>query len=862
MLCSLFTPVSASEQADAKLEKTVNLLEFFGILEDYDVKKIEYGVPVTRARFCSMFKSFIGDAEVCDTLYYHDVPRDHWAFNDIGVLTQRGIMKGVGNGYFAPDEPIARASAYKMFISLLGLDVQAETMGGYPDGYFKIAQAVGLLDGLSSSEQLTEVDMLYLFENALNCNMGTFEYSGGQMIYKIDEEKTLMSDIYDMYVKKGTVTSANGADLYGSLTLDDKYVIFDNKDKYMTDIDLFDYLGQKVEFIYYYDERTGDEPVVKHVISEKDNNVAELEITPDCSFDSGSMTLTYRGEGVSKKNYKLSTSLAIIYNGVYYTGDIFDVLDNGLLGDGRYTVKLIENNDNQGYDVAIVWEYENYVVGSVGNGDVVYDKADPTKTISIDAEDYESFEIYAGANEKDAEYIDADQVLSIYRSTDNKRIKIYVTKNTINGNIDSVGSDENYLVVDGESYYFKSAMTGIYRVGNEVELYLDKDGLIAYTKKGISEMQPGYFLEYKYDESSDTAAITVLKVDGQIEKIKLREKVNIDGNLRKDYIDMETDMGVNPQIILYQLDSDGAIRTIDTPLGSAKNSESKLELKTTGTSYYYRGGTLFEKQSANTKFNVDSAFDKFYVDDSTVFFYIPESLTSSNQRLMRDELLATNKKGFAGDTSKPYSVKTYGTADKELGAEQIVIITNDDALNQKTMNQAGILVEKVTQMLNSEDEVVYSIVGYRGGASTALECDSGYNPMTDNVTSGDIVIPIQDKNGLVTGVYAMVDYETISDATTAESGNNTLDSRKWTVGDAASRNGEYVLVEQTQSGVTKKEIFKFGSAPVLVYDATEPEMIRTGSINDIVTKEMNANCDKIFIHEHGLNMKLVVIYKD
>jgi hypothetical protein len=40
-----------------------------------------------------------------------DVPKNHWAYNDIRLAHQLGIVVGYPDGTFKPDEPVTRAQA-------------------------------------------------------------------------------------------------------------------------------------------------------------------------------------------------------------------------------------------------------------------------------------------------------------------------------------------------------------------------------------------------------------------------------------------------------------------------------------------------------------------------------------------------------------------------------------------------------------------------------------------------------------------------------------------------------------------------------------------------------------------------------
>ena len=49
---------------------------------------------------------------------YPDVPKEHWAYDSIELLSKEGIIGGYENGKFLPDEPVTRGQVAKMLASL------------------------------------------------------------------------------------------------------------------------------------------------------------------------------------------------------------------------------------------------------------------------------------------------------------------------------------------------------------------------------------------------------------------------------------------------------------------------------------------------------------------------------------------------------------------------------------------------------------------------------------------------------------------------------------------------------------------------------------------------------------------------
>ncbi|NPV43491.1 MAG: hypothetical protein HPY70_05880 [Firmicutes bacterium] len=73
--------------------------------------------------------------------------KGHWSNKIVNVAVRKGLIKGVGNGRFAPEARITGAEAAAMLVRAKGLEVSAESIRGdnWYDGYIKVAEENGLL---------------------------------------------------------------------------------------------------------------------------------------------------------------------------------------------------------------------------------------------------------------------------------------------------------------------------------------------------------------------------------------------------------------------------------------------------------------------------------------------------------------------------------------------------------------------------------------------------------------------------------------------------------------------------------------------------------------------------------------------
>lgn len=104
---------------------------------------------ITRAEFSALLcRALKLDGEVDrfeKASVFKDVSKKHWAVGYINLLYSTGIINGVGNGNFKPEDNVTYEQAIKMVVLSLGPNEQeANKLGGYPKGYLTMADNMGL----------------------------------------------------------------------------------------------------------------------------------------------------------------------------------------------------------------------------------------------------------------------------------------------------------------------------------------------------------------------------------------------------------------------------------------------------------------------------------------------------------------------------------------------------------------------------------------------------------------------------------------------------------------------------------------------------------------------------------------------
>lgn len=114
--------------------EAVNALASLGIVEGVGNGKFAPNQSITRAEFVTICARFTQVSASGET--FTDVPASHWAFDAISTAASFGWVNGVDNGQFAPNQHITRAQAAVLLNRLLGRCMAGQSYENarqYPD---------------------------------------------------------------------------------------------------------------------------------------------------------------------------------------------------------------------------------------------------------------------------------------------------------------------------------------------------------------------------------------------------------------------------------------------------------------------------------------------------------------------------------------------------------------------------------------------------------------------------------------------------------------------------------------------------------------------------------------------------------
>lgn len=160
---------------DVPNEKQLDDLKNLGIMVGDTDGKMRLEETITRAETAKMIYVIMGmnkgniisEAAVS---VFPDVTDSHWAKPYINGIKGLGIIEGDEKGNFNPEADITNEEVIKMLINSLGYTQTAEVTGGYPAGYLRTAQMLGLTEDLTLKIEASAIraDVAAMFSRALD----------------------------------------------------------------------------------------------------------------------------------------------------------------------------------------------------------------------------------------------------------------------------------------------------------------------------------------------------------------------------------------------------------------------------------------------------------------------------------------------------------------------------------------------------------------------------------------------------------------------------------------------------------------------------------------------------------------------
>ncbi len=560
IICSVGVyTASALSQSQKEILSILQALDI--VSDEIDELTLDLTKEVTRAEFAGYLRRFAHIPEQeGKTLYYNDVSKNHYAYDDITVLTEYGYLSGAGDKLFLPEAVMQKEYAYSVFLKLLGYGVYMEN-----NGVTAAANYAEITKNVSSGGALTTGDLFTMMFNALTADCfesslsAASSYSKGdtQYLYKTRKMK---------YFTKGVVTGVSGTSIYNTVHGENQMII-DGEVIELDGGDYSDYLGLKVHYIV---ADAPDEYRLVWIGEAPSQSTTRLFVDDECSYSDNE--ITYRRDGITKR-YKLADNLTVIYNGGFYSGSIKDILSRP-----KYEITLISMNSTN--DLAIVWSYDNVMVkDKLHEDEKIYNSLNDTY-VSFKPDDYDLFSLVTTAGEAvEFDDIKSDDVISVFISQNNHSFKGILSRETVEGDITSI--QDNKIEVNGERYEQYDRTSAFNADAKSAVFYLDYRGYIA--DADYKYLNTSSFVAYVYkvlrDDINESLTLKLLNENGEIEKIETVDEIRFNSSKKScpevmDLLTKTTEGYVKPQLMLLRKNKDGKIAAIST--SSENGGDGKL----------------------------------------------------------------------------------------------------------------------------------------------------------------------------------------------------------------------------------------------------------------------------------------------
>jgi len=497
LMCTMLAWVAGSALA-ANFEDTEGTdyedacitLSTLGILQGYPDGEFKPDNTITRAEFAAVAIRALGLDQAAkyaagETMF-PDVSATHWASGYVNIAVDQGLIRGYPDGTFRPGAEVTYAESIAILVRVLGYEQAVK--GTWPTNYLIKGFELGVTDGVqfSAGNPATRGDVALFTDNSLSIPLMKLVTAGDEETWEVDEDSSLLTDCLGFETLDGFV--AETGDVLGTKLDGDEAIILDddgddNELALAEGLSLTDWLGLEVRA--WHD---GSTILLVNLLTDEDDLITDW--AEDVDEGDGDWFITL---GDLEEEFAVDDD-AVLYQNLQRVEDVGDLEDEAevrvLLDDDDVVVSLLAVTFDDCYLVTGLDEDRNEVIGVDANGDEQ----------DLDLDDFEDGYLFLlGGAPLAYEDIEADDVL--HWSEWGDYLYCEVARDTVAGELEEVSIDSKdrvVLTIDGEDYkavtgsatlsddqndsFYGAAEEGDFSafVGEEVTLYLDRDGYVRH----------------------------------------------------------------------------------------------------------------------------------------------------------------------------------------------------------------------------------------------------------------------------------------------------------------------------------------------------------------------------------------------
>lgn len=893
---------------DASYNEAVQVMASLGLLVGDPEGTFRPDATITRAEFAAVIVRALGMEDAAKgasvNTIFTDVPADHWASGYVQIANQQGIILGYGDGNFGPDDEVLYEQAVKMIECALGYGVKFKNVAdAYPTSYLAQANADGITVGASGKigDKASRAVVARLVYNSLDVPMMVQTTIGGNNgdEYQVDDSTSLLYSKLKIAKVEGTVEK-----LYFNKDQADQVSFkITKEDSKWDDSDLtygsetaltygegIDVAAMRGYSCVAYIDMNDDSDLILKAIAPKAGRNKTLELNKkqaDNADVSASEISYFKNDSNDDKalkiklddNFKAYTNL----DTTPLTDEEFEAIFNATNKDFT-SIKLIENSNDNKYDLAIVTVYDSFVVDTVNERNytinantsalqtynkykLVLDPEEDTTTFSIKDKDGKAI------NFSD---IKKDNVVNVAVSEDGSDTfyDVIITDTIVSGTIGEKSEvngiayfkvgDAEYTIAGNDDQYVK--------VGDEGAFIVDLAGNILY-KTDVTTGGSGDFafiigFEAKEEFNSYTYKASIMNQKGEFSVVELASKIRINDDTQKEIAKTATTGKVSYDDVIAPM--------AKTLVGYKTNSSGQISQLITDFSVMNRDYTKVSEKTLVYK--DDGRIGSYFIDDDFSIFAADVADFAGIADVKKDDMSMVKASALSEDVDEGYKFKTivYNSSDNTVVAALGVDITAVASPDSDAM-----FVTSVGTKNDSNGDPATLLKGYVKGELKDIivpddaKIENNSNSAFSSFNKGDVIQYSADSNGEASGVSVVF--------TAAE----VISPDKITDGDVASQDdgvfkyadfvndvkGKNVFFRTTDSDGANVSVNLPGEVPTikvtLTSDRADIRSIKADAMyNEVNTDKMNptdyeeTNTDQLIVLKYENAPIIAIIVTD
>ncbi len=648
-----------------------------------------------------MYPSNSGDSEegeVIKNTLWSDVSEEHWAYENMKAVSILGCIHGYPDGTFRPDNPVSYNEGVKIILSLCGYDDYAQSTGGFPDGYTKLAGRFGLAKSVSAtgSEPLSRMDVATLIYNAFKLELVS-------PLIDESEERNFLNDIVGVYTLEGTLEGTDTTTIYSSEGLKNGMAQVAGTEFIMdTDSDIRDSIGREVRVFL---RKIDDEYVMLTYEEVSGEDVTVIDIDLFENFASNTFYYKTSKDSDKEKGVKVRVGSKLIFNGEYvgsYDASTFENLNKG-------TITIIEK-DEYDFDIIVVENFESGYAQTINLNsmeitDLLKAETAGDALITLKNDDANEIFIYEIIDENGNEIALEDMkigAVNYYRGPN--VAKIITSSKTVSGQVtgSSIQDDERIITVGGKQYTLSKTYNEYIgdklRIGVEMQIYLDSYNEAVWMSDNVSMEGYAYLAKVLKDDENAQLKLRFYDIDNKsINEAYTAEVVRYTDKYaaisKYEYNNLYNEIKDYVGIVKLSYNEEGVINKLAMPLAKTEESGSTLKEVLNG-SYMYMSG---------------SYGGKYYIDSNTVILNVPSDSEEYDDYSVIAQKDITSKTGASNSAAK--SVILYNFDDESPFAKLAVTYkpkTDKTSVSRATMYY----VMKIIDSIDDNNDPIKEMIAF------------------------------------------------------------------------------------------------------------------------------------------------------